>query len=313
MPARLPGQSMSTERYQSLTQVQRQAVDNRRRQRSLWRRLNTTTKRYTAANYSVIMCHGVHVENDCFVNAIKRVQRVRLQREKKPTNNTAKWCAIEIEFIAAGDESVVLDALANAGLGAVAHLKEDGSLSGTEERPNEYELVLCAELDRMPEYIARACKVLRREDIDGSVNKTCGLHIHLDMRNYDVSRAYRNLVYSYDGLLSKLVPKTRIDNTYCKPPETSDFEDACSEDDRYRAINACAYSRHNTLEVRIFAGSVNAEKITQYLRVVSSIAYAPKTLRRNLTTVSAWSTEVEWPDTLTEWVKARAADFGHML
>jgi hypothetical protein len=104
-----------------------------------------------------------------------------------------------------------------------------------------------------------------------------------------------------------------VENTYCKPPETSDFEDACAEDDRYRAINACAYDRHSTLEVRLFSGSINADKIIQYLQVVSSIAYAEKDILPGLATADEWALAANWDSRLTKWVKDRATDLGNRL
>lgn len=307
--------AITHERLQALTPIQQRMIRDRQQSRRIMRTPQVTQRRFPnvpGAGGSYTLCAGVHSNQGDFLKAAKLKSRDRIHRNKRPTNRN-RWCAIEIEMLTTGENDTVIDALCEAGVADYAHLKDDGSLHGTTARPNEHELVLCAELDRMPWVIDRVCEALKRPDVNAGVNKTCGLHIHLDMRNDDVDTAYRNLVHSYEPLLSKLVPETRVQNTYCKPPTTADFEDAQSEDDRYKAINPCAYSAHTTLEVRIFAGSVNASKIKQYLAIVSSIAYANSEVPRNLETADQWGQKVGWPPALTAWVKDRAQDFGHSL
>lgn len=310
--------TISNERFMSLTPLEQRVVRDRQAGRRDFARRRTVTRRltpnYTATliggdNYGV---GGVHTIADEFRLAMVRKQRDLVYRNKKPTN-AKRWCAIEIEMLTEGSNDKVADKLCEAGVARFCHLKDDGSLHGTNARPNEHELVLCAELTDMPDIIDKVCKVLRDPEVNAGVNKTCGLHIHLDMRNDNVEEAYRNLVHSYEPLLSKLVPTTRLENTYCKAPTTSDFEDAQCDDDRYKAINPCAYSAHETLEIRLFAGSVNADKIKQYLAIVASIAYAGKQVERRLMTADQWAQAVSWAPPLTAWVKQRAQDFGNAL
>lgn len=307
--------AITDDRFQALTQIQQRMIRDRQQSRRAMRNKQQDARRFPGVPGSggvFYLCAGVHVEGGTVIKAVKLKSRDRINRNKRPTNRK-RWCAIEIEMLTTGENDAVVDALCEVGVADFAHLKDDGSLHGTTARPNEHELVLCAEIDRMPWVIDRACEALKRPEVNAGVNKTCGLHIHLDMRDEDVDTAYRNLVHSYEPLLSKLVPETRVQNTYCKPPTTADFEDAQSEDDRYKAINPCAYSAHTTLEVRIFAGSVNASKIKQYLAIVSSIAYAKGGAFRNLETADQWGQRVGWHPELTAWVKDRAQDFGHSL
>lgn len=305
---------LTNERLAAMTPIMQRMIRDRQQSRRAMRTLrqDSSPRRIPECNMMSYLTGGVHMERETFLKAAKIKSRARVHRNKRPTNRK-RWCAIEIEMTTLGDVDTVVDALCDVGAADFAHLKTDGSVRGSSARPNAHELVLCAELERMPEVIDRVCEALKRPDVNAGVNKTCGLHIHLDMRNDDVDTAYRNLVHSYEPLLSKLVPESRVVNTYCKPPTTADFEDAQGEDDRYRAINSCAYSAHTTLEVRIFAGSVNANKIKQYLAIVSSIAYAEDDVPRNLETADQWAQHVGWEPKLTAWVKERAQNFGHSL
>ncbi len=301
------------ERFAKLTPMQQRIIRDRQSARRALRQPRQVPKRMGfGVSMSYYLCGGVHTVEGEFLKAMKIKSRSKVQQRKAPRNPN-RWCAIEIEMITKGDNDAVVDALLDAGVAEYVHLKDDGSVHGTDARPHEHELVLCAELSRMPGIIDRVCDALRRPEVDAGVNKTCGLHIHLDMRNDNVEAAYRNLVHSYEPLLSKLVPQSRVENTFCKPPTTADFEDAQSEDDRYKAINPCAYASHTTLEIRIFSGSVNAMKIKQYLAIVSGIAYKNTYLGRNLSTADQWGEQVGWDSSLITWIKDRAQDFGHNL
>ncbi len=323
MPKRTPGQNtLPAERLQRMTDAERNAYTTRRRNRANMRQVHAYQS-YLSSNSrlmvpliggkrtpSGIFQGGVHEQPGAILGLVKRLKQGRVETAKKPTNE-AQWCAVEIEFIAAGTWDVVTEALADAGLETCCHLKSDSSVEGNDTRGNPYELVVCAELGQMHSIIGRVCKTLRLPEVDAGINKTCGLHIHVDMRKHDVDLAYRNLVAAYP-LLSKLVPGSRVRNEFCKPPDTSDFEDAESEGDRYRAINPMSYGKYKTLEIRIFGGTVRADKIQQYLKVVSSIAYTDTELPRNAP-LQQFEEKLLWAKPLVDWVSHRAAEFGHTL
>ena len=63
-----------------------------------------------------------------------------------------------------------------------------------------------------------------------TVNKSCGLHVHLDQRgNLEPEKTFQKLVRSL-GLLYTVVPKSRRENTYCK----RNLRTAFSTNDRYK-------------------------------------------------------------------------------
>ena len=72
--------------------------------------------------------------------------------------------------------------------------------------------------------------------IQASVNKTCGLHVHLDMRERGVAGSYSRLVKA-QSLLFKLVDKSRHSNSFCER-SPNDWKDS----DHYSAINANGYT-----------------------------------------------------------------------
>jgi hypothetical protein len=94
------------------------------------------------------------------------------------------------------------------------------------------------------------------------VNYTCGLHIHLGMRN-ESDTAKRNLQLWWtllEQIIFLLVPVARRENRYCRA-----FRYALSQTDRYRSLNLCALHEHGTYEVRLHEGTLNAQRINRWI------------------------------------------------
>lgn len=118
------------------------------------------------------------------------------------------------------------------------------------------------------EILYDVCTLLRKHE--ARVNKTCGLHVHLDVRakllNGEHQRIYERLVKA-QNLLFSVVPPTRRTNHYCKKSTMSR-----GLSDRYRAINRTAISKYKTIEVRLHSGSTNAKKIWLWVALLCRIA-----------------------------------------
>lgn len=109
------------------------------------------------------------------------------------------------------------------------------------------------------------------------VDKTCGLHVHLDVRHLpkpgegtpyvcDAAETYDRMTMLYP-VLKKLIPRSRWNNQYCRFYNNRDGSDTyrCpGNGQRYAAINWCAYREHKTIEVRCGSGSVNLVKIESW-------------------------------------------------
>jgi hypothetical protein len=97
------------------------------------------------------------------------------------------------------------------------------------------------------------------------VNKTCGLHLHLDMRGRSMEDVLKIAKKANKWLfaLRTFVPESRRDNTYCKW--------GISRNDRYRAVNVCSFDRHQTLEFRLHSGTTDYTKILSWVRLVELI------------------------------------------
>lgn len=125
------------------------------------------------------------------------------------------------------------------------------------------ELRLLAKEEEAPELIDSVCSILKK--MGCKVNHTCGLHVHLDMRQRDLDLCYYNLVESQD-LLFKMNPKERETCGYCYRST------AFNSDDRYTAINRTAYNKHKTIEVRLHEGTIEAIEIKTWVGLLINIA-----------------------------------------
>jgi hypothetical protein len=102
------------------------------------------------------------------------------------------------------------------------------------------------------------------------VNNSCGTHVHFDMRNVveaDASRSGKRLARCVPAL-RKLLPKSRRESKYCLT-SINDFHG--SNESRYSFVNMQAYSKYKTIEVRGHSGTLNANKILNWIALCEKI------------------------------------------
>ena len=106
-------------------------------------------------------------------------------------------------------------------------------------------------------------------------NRSCGLHVHFDMRGKDRSEVLKIAKRTNKWLeaLQQLVPSSRRDQNYCK------FGISTTGSDRYRAVNFAAFDKYQTLEVRLHSATFDYAKILSWIRLcelIMAIRYNPK-------------------------------------
>jgi hypothetical protein len=201
--------------------------------------------------------------------------------QKFPINED-RYVGIEMEVISKLDVATLSAEFGIAGLENYVNVVGDGSIRPSTAYPHPHELRILAKEKEFVRVIKQVCKILHGHT---SVNKSCGLHVHLDMRKRNPDVAYANL-FSSQALLYAMCPKTRLQNNYCKPSNTySKMVNAAQTADRYHGINASAFNRHKTIEIRIHSGTVNAFKIINWVKLLIQIADKPLD---NVDRVSVW-------------------------
>lgn len=107
-----------------------------------------------------------------------------------------------------------------------------------------------------------------------TVNRQCGLHVHVDLRDVDAVRAkeiYMQLI-RLSRVLKLGVPISRHENRYCRWRRNDN-----AHSNRYSAINFQAYRKFKTIEFRCQSGSVNKAKIEGWANLCYELVQWAKT------------------------------------
>jgi hypothetical protein len=147
------------------------------------------------------------------------------------------------------------------------------------------------------EEIKIVCAVL--EGAGAKVNKNCGVHVHFDASDFNLEN-FKNLFkywVKFEDVFDSLMPASRRlqANQYCnsnlkvRASDAASHAQACQEiftqidaittieqfkqlyPSRYHKLNPHSYWRHGTIEVRHHSGSIDGEKITQWIRLMDGL------------------------------------------
>lgn len=117
--------------------------------------------------------------------------------------------------------------------------------------------------DEMEVRIIRAVNAIH--NLGAKVNKSCGLHVHFDMRHKsrEEVHALHDKVTKWLKCLRELLPPSRRANQYCS------FEPV--QNKHHWAVSLDAYDKHKTLEVRVHSSTLNTTKIIQWIRLCETV------------------------------------------
>lgn len=229
---------------------------------------------------------------DTFLKQMRRIRDV--ESDHYPTDkDLGQWVGVEIECIIPhqdGDgecnndcdhengecystpywnedeaHSWLRNKLERAGVNRVC-IKHDGSLS--DDDGHGVELTILFNSSHGFEPLIKLCKVLK--DAGCYVNKTCGLHVHLDARHLTVKKvtAIGESIGNALPVLKWLVPESRHKNHYCELGVSG------IRGERYYAVNLTAFRKYKTIEIRLHSGTINAEKITNWIQLLKLLGAA---------------------------------------
>lgn len=192
--------------------------------------------------------------------------------EKRPKVKD-EHVGIEIECLSKIPAKQLGEHLRDAGLARFIHLKDDGSLRTQGEYSFTHELALCIPVAQFADVVKKTCTVLRKTC---AINQSCGLHVHLDMRQFSTrtdpafNRIFSNLV-SCNGVFQRMLPASRRANEYCERNREKEFTRAVRTTTRYWMVNPLSWQAHRTLEVRCHSGTINPEKIVNWVSFLLAI------------------------------------------
>lgn len=180
------------------------------------------------------------------------------------------YVGIELECFTRYDRSELFDKIVANGLEKMVQAVGDGSIEA--DFGDDCELrILLPEKD-LSKGLKKVSKLLTKGKF--GVNRTCGLHIHLDMRNRDVEACYARLL-KFQDVLFGMVSSERWHNSYCH------YTTRHNGFNRYVAINKeNAYESHKTIEIRLHHATLDMKRIEQWvqllLRVIATKTPPPK-------------------------------------
>lgn len=233
---------------------------------------------------------------------LKEFQSKVLKLPKQPRDGS-QYVGIEIECVTPHNA----DLTSLLPFSKYINVGTDGSVdAGRNETGSEFRV--CVKRDEIRAVLPGIMQAIK--GLGATVNKSCGLHIHMDQRHHkdrnEVAAVFQRLVRSL-GLLYTVVPLSRRRNTYCKRNRYADF-DRARNGERYKAVNASAYHRHGTIEVRLFGGTLEETKIINWIETLYAIAEGETVLRCPKTFDTAlkyWKLSEE----NLAWLKARQEQF----
>lgn len=237
-------------------------------------------------------------------------QSYRLNGTHVPINE-GPWIGVEIECLIPYQTGVEgqsdLKRLFQDRKVQFSSIKSDGSIHA-EDGYFGVEITVLTRLDR-PETLRKVCSILN--EIRARVNRSCGLHVHLDARpikrlsetdrKRELKRISRNFERSLPVLL-RMVPESRRSNTYCMPRVSK------LNGSRYCAVNMTAFQKYKTIEVRLHSSTTSFDKIIQWAQLVHSIMHAP-TIPVRCSDINDLETHIKISAELMEYVAQRTARF----
>lgn len=150
------------------------------------------------------------------------------------------------------------------------------------------------------ESLKKVCDVL--ELTNAKVNKSCGLHIHLDAKNFTINQ-WRNLIINYarlEQIIDSFMAQSRRGNNNCfcrslvlMPRLEATILHCNSVEEiaryfstRYMKINVEAYTRHKTCEFRQHQGTTDFKKISMWLSFLQKlVAYSKENSVENCASI----------------------------
>lgn len=233
---------------------------------------------------------------------LREFQSKRLKMPKRPIDS-ANYVGIEIECITPSG----VDLTPLLPYSKYIEVGGDGSINHKDDEEGT-EIRVCMKRNELRDVLPGLMQTLK--DIGARINQSCGLHVHLDQRNnLEPEKHFQRLVRSL-GLLYTVVPESRRRNRYCKRNRHSDFPSAV-RGDRYKAINASAFHRYKTIEIRLFGGTLEAVKIINWIEVLTAIVQGETVMRCPKTFDTAlkyWKLS----DENLAWLKERQAKFASL-
>lgn len=272
---------------------------------------------------------------------VKEFEKVIYDETKRPPEEfKGLWRSIEFEALFTSEKALndfVRDVRVK-GYTKLVTVKKDNSLRPDEDDKNALIKEVCVSYKAGDEDVLRyVCAAMDSPALRAAnggvgrayVNNTCGTHVHFDMRvvpGASTPQEAEKQVKQYGARLARCVPalkmmlpKSRRNNQFClnvinEMPRVGapDMGPNHIDKERYVFINMKSYRRFETIEVRGHSGTLNAEKILNWIALcdkimTTRIRFKSETheIRNPLDLIRAYKLD----DNLSKYVQGRFTQF----
>lgn len=269
-------------------------------------RITNNSVTHDGESFSWQLLAGCHTTPGKFLE-IKRFTSVKkVFTAKKPKTNLPH-VGIELEFFCRLDRNSLAQKLFDAELTPYVELKSDGSIKEFDtSKYFAHELCVLATEAEYKDVIKRVTEVLA--STEAKINKSCGMHVHLDMRHRNKDVVFANLVSAQPQLYA-MNPVSRETGTFSRKTESRQFEIANQASGRYFGINPASFSRHKTIEVRIHSGTVDFRKITAWVDILIAIVNKSEDVGVAARSVDGFINKFGIPSELKGYIEERITKF----
>ncbi len=191
--------------------------------------------------------------------------KVHNKKRPKPKGKS-KYVGIEIECFSSLDDTEILALMLACDLEKNMNISDDGSICAPSSKTT-YELRILSKETQLPQLFKKLTKFFKQGKFE--VNNSCGLHVHLDMRNRDVNTCYQKLI-KFQDVMYGMVSSKRWSNDYCRWSNP-----AYTLNQRFSAVNRVAYSRHKTIEIRLHHGTMDLKQIHNWVKLLLKAVDTP--------------------------------------
>lgn len=144
---------------------------------------------------------------------------------------------------------------------------EDGSVCSSNNKQFGAEIKVLFNINN-PEVLQKTLNILNM--LGSSVNRTCGLHVHVDLRNLPMEKHRKHKMKNLIKLLpvmGSLVPNYRCEGEY-----SNIYHSSCSEDqDKNSALTL--NSRLKTIEFRLHQGTLDYNRIIAWVNFCHALTH----------------------------------------
>jgi len=250
---------------------------------------------------------GVRSEEGAIKKAQVGIDMKRIDSNKIPVKKD-NHVGVELEVISPIDVKALKELMVVNRLHYHVHVGTDGSIRPELQEEKGIEVRVLGTESEINSVITKVCSVLKSAKC--YTNKSCGLHVHLDMRNRNVEKSYERLFLAKDIIRGLQPPHRLVNQTYCRDNEEPTFKRQQGQG-RYYAINAESFSARKTLEIRVGEGTIDSTLINNWITLLVKVTDGD--VSSKLSKIEDAKTKLNLSDDFVSFMKSRALSCGDVL